>query len=465
MSFIQASSPGKVLILGGYVIVEPNNVGISVGVNARFTTKVKSFTKRKGTSQSEETPLVLLVHILSPQFHQSYAFEVKMSEEEILHVQQVEGIPSVFLKYAVFFSVSGSLRSSSECIYEEIHLELLADNDFYSQKNYLDQHHLTVTVENLRQLSPHLPLVGDVSKTGLGSSAAMTTSVVACLHALLLGTSNVSRDTVHSIAQIAHSVAQKKIGSGFDVFTAVFGTSAYRRFSPEGVSEIVDDQESPSTVRISVLQRCMRTVEASVQHSPFHLPPGITLLLGDSHKGGSTTPGMVVKIMSWKKSVENTANNLWEQLKRSNEAYINHLQILLQVAHAPTTTEEYKEAFNVLQSAVLPRHHAATPLQQQFLDAHHLALQSRRLLRQVGEEANVEVEPSTLTSLLDETAALPGVFATGCPGAGGYDAIFALVFGSDVAHTVEVFWESRNVCPLLVREDPQGLVVEEIMNI
>lgn len=461
MASIQASAPGKVLILGGYAIVEPNNTGISVGVNARFTTRLK-FLKRKSVEDKMNTgSLTLLVNIHSPQFHQDYTFEVvKREKEEVVELRQTEGIASVFLQYAVLFSVAGSINENSQLLYEEIHLELLADNDFYSQKNYLDEHNLPVTVHNLSQLPPHLPLVGEVSKTGLGSSAAMTTSVVACLNRILVGPGKVDRDTVHSIAQIAHSVAQKKIGSGFDVYTAVFGTCAYRRFCPEGVSAMVGDTESPSTAHIPVLQRSMSTIRSSVQHTAFHLPPGITLLLGDSHKGGSSTPGMVVKIMNWKKSVENTPGNLWNKLKGANEAYVHHLQALLQGGTRNTSSEDYKRAYNKLRSVVLSQHQADTPMEKQFLDAHRLALESRHLLRQVGEEANVEVEPSILTSLLDETANLPGVFATGCPGAGGYDAIFALVFGSEVAAAVETFWESRNVCPLLVREDPQGLVVE-----
>lgn len=461
MCTVQASAPGKVLILGGYAIVEPTNTGISVGVNARFTTRIKSYKKKINTGDPDKEPFLLLVYIHSPQFHQDYAFEItRMENEKVIKVQQREGVPSVFLQYAVLFSVAGSLITVSRCMYQEIHLELLADNDFYSQKNYLDEHNLPVTVHSLSQLPRHLPLVGEVSKTGLGSSAAMTTSAVACLYRILVGSPDVNRDIIHSIAQIAHSVAQRKIGSGFDVYTAVFGTCAYQRFPPEGVAQMVGDQDALRSVQLPILQRCMSTIQASVQHTAFHLPPGITLLLGDSHKGGSSTPGMVVKIMTWKKSVEHVPGNSWEKLKGANEAYVRQLQVLLQAAGSSTTCEDYQKAYNILQSVVLAQYQAKTPMEQEFLDAHHFALESRGLLRQVGEEAKVEVEPSILTSLLDETAALPGVFATGCPGAGGYDAIFALVFGSDVAATVEKFWESRNVCPLLVREDPQGLVVE-----
>lgn len=43
-------------------------------------------------------------------------------------------------------------------------------------------------------------------------------------------------DLVHMIAQSAHCIAQGKIGSGFDVSSAVYGSQRYVRFSPEVLS-------------------------------------------------------------------------------------------------------------------------------------------------------------------------------------------------------------------------------------
>ncbi|KAJ8568181.1 hypothetical protein K7X08_020903 [Anisodus acutangulus] len=78
----------------------------------------------------------------------------------------------------------------------------------------------------------------------------MTTAVVAALlH--YLGVVNLSSldedqlrgkkdivdlDVVHVIAQTAHCIAQGKVGSGFDVSSAVYGSQRYIRFSPEVLS-------------------------------------------------------------------------------------------------------------------------------------------------------------------------------------------------------------------------------------
>jgi hypothetical protein len=52
---------------------------------------------------------------------------------------------------------------------------------------------------------------------------------------------------------------------------------------------------------------------------------------------------------------------------------------------------------------------------------------SRRLLRAVGEAVGEPVEPQPQTALADATAAVAGVVAAGVPGAGGYDALYAVV--------------------------------------
>lgn len=88
----------------------------------------------------------------------------------------------------------------------------------------------------------------EVAKTGLGSSAAMTTAVVAAL-LQYLGVVDLSLtmdqqqendtgdlDIVHMIAQTAHCIAQGKVGSGFDVGSAVYGSQRYVRFSPDVIS-------------------------------------------------------------------------------------------------------------------------------------------------------------------------------------------------------------------------------------
>lgn len=72
--------------------------------------------------------------------------------------------------------------------------------------------------------------VSDVPKTGLGSSAALVTSLVQSLmnyHSLK------DLNLIFRTSQYVHSLVQGKIGSGFDVASALFGSCFYTRFSKE----------------------------------------------------------------------------------------------------------------------------------------------------------------------------------------------------------------------------------------
>lgn len=81
-----------------------------------------------------------------------------------------------------------------------------------------------------------------VHKTGLGSSAALTTSLIAALF-VHLGAASLDNDNdrllIHNTAQFVHCYAQGKVGSGFDVSAAVWGNHRYTRFSPQVLSPIM----------------------------------------------------------------------------------------------------------------------------------------------------------------------------------------------------------------------------------
>jgi phosphomevalonate kinase len=98
----------------------------------------------------------------------------------------------------------------------------------------------------------------------LGSSAALITSLVSALLVQLsiLPKSTLSeeeseksnngnkdiegRRLAHNLAQYVHCLAQGKIGSGFDVSAAVFGSHLYTRFDPLVLQPLMDD----ATVRM-----------------------------------------------------------------------------------------------------------------------------------------------------------------------------------------------------------------------
>jgi phosphomevalonate kinase len=147
-----------------------------------------------------------------------------------------------------------------------------------------------------------------------GSSAAMTTALVgAILHFFKvvnlqddireprpdLHSSHVSpaadtrsKSTVHNLSQLAHAVAQGKIGSGFDVSAAVYGSQIYQRFDQ---ANFKDEYASISQQKIcdDALFTCVTNADLWDQTvGALELPPGLDVIMGDV-MGGSSSSSMV----------------------------------------------------------------------------------------------------------------------------------------------------------------------------
>jgi phosphomevalonate kinase len=83
-------------------------------------------------------------------------------------------------------------------------------------------------------------------------------------------------------------------------------------------------------------------------------------------------------------------------------------------------------------------------------------------MRDMGARTGVPIEPAEQTALLDACVALPGVLASGVPGAGGYDALWLLVLvpagagagaaPAEAAERLWAGWKGLDVSPLGAEE-------------
>lgn len=274
-------------------------------------------------------------------------------------------------------------------------------------------------------------------KTGLGSSAALVTSLTACLLSTYSPspvdlTSASARQTVHNLSQAAHCAAQGKVGSGFDVAAAVFGSCVYRRFSPSILDKLggAGTEGFPSRLRAVVDDPWDQVVKKT------NVPRGVRLVMGDVDCG-SSTPGMVKSVLKWRGEEQAAADALWDALESLNTGLIR----LLDLGNA----SDGAWALNVCGQI----------------------RGIRKLIRGMGMAAGVAIEPEEQTTLLDAASThLEGVLGGVVPGAGGYDAVVFLVKDDPAAiDALKAFlqkWDGGKVRMLETREEQEGVKSEAL---
>ena len=245
-------------------------------------------------------------------------------------------------------------------------------------------------------------------KTGLGSSAALVTAFATAAIAYFVplslkdAESKEGQARLHNLAQAAHCAAQGKVGSGFDVAAAVYGSCVYQRFSPHILETLGDDREDGFARRLQcVVEDTSPQVkwDSSMDKSAATIPKGMLLVMCDVDCG-SETVGMVKSVLGWRKQKPDEAAILWASLQAANEDLASQLRNLATGPNFPT-----KDIDNLRKSI----------------------LTVRSLLRGMSKETGVPIEPPVQTALLDACSQLPGVIGGVVPGAGGYDAIALLI--------------------------------------
>lgn len=243
------SAPGKVLVAGGYLVLEHPNLGISVATSSRFYTTIQL---QRLVSGIPSTPSNLTIVVESPQFYITYTYIYNPVTNKVIGVGSatnpfVEKCIDLTMAFIKEFKLKEGtdllsfLKTFSESHFLKIVLQ--ANNDFYSQIKELKRRKLPLVSSSLLTLPKFLPCPRDssgeveIAKTGLGSSAALTTSLVSSLLQWFevtrvgLRPDSEDRRVVHNLAQLVHANAQGKIGSGFDVAAAVYGQIRYVYFA------------------------------------------------------------------------------------------------------------------------------------------------------------------------------------------------------------------------------------------
>lgn len=96
---------------------------------------------------------------------------------------------------------------------------------------------------------------------------------------------------LHALAQVCHCAAQGKVGSGFDVCAATFGSHRYCRFSPATIQPLLGLAEGaapPPALLLGAIGSAGRAPALEHEAEPFQLPPGVEVMMADVCCGAPT---------------------------------------------------------------------------------------------------------------------------------------------------------------------------------
>lgn len=526
------SAPGKVLVAGGYLVLDPAYPGLVIATSSRFYASAKSHYQPSSAAGS------CRITVRSPQFidaewvYTAKAVQVERADGSKACEWDLEQTRASFDKAGrnpfVSLALLYTLRLASEIkgadelqsllqnlSSQGIEITVLGDNDFYSQRETLDLGEgIAPTVSQLESLPPFTKQkcrISDVHKTGLGSSAAMTTSLAGCfllhLQAILLDdTGGIEAEDlalIHNLAQLAHCAAQGKVGSGFDVSAAIWGSQLYRRFEPkvlqsslDQIEKVAAENEVDSAAKAATLSARTEllpvldphnplwrpTLTSELKHTtalegltlaedggelprpaPLQLPPGLDLLLADVD-AGSNTPSLVSKVLAWRKDKPQWANQLYNVIASSNQSLADGLlRLRLLYAHDAetynTTIDEAAlklspewekwlhtlpddESTNEEEDGEVNVHVSTRSVLQALIDVRNSLRSIRAGMRELGNRAGVPIEPPEIGGLIKKISdSIPGLVGGSIPGAGGFDAFYLIYLSPTRSRSLPQLWD------------------------
>ncbi|OBA22256.1 Phosphomevalonate kinase [Metschnikowia bicuspidata var. bicuspidata NRRL YB-4993] len=417
-------APGKALVAGGYLVLDPEYNSYVTALSSRMHARIQL---------DPVTDTYSKITVSSPQFNGFWEYTIAHDTGFFKTKTRIGG-RNPFIEETVKVLLA---YVEPQKLFN-FQITLFSDPGFHTQ----DDTEQRYSDNSKKMFLYHKKPIEQVSKTGMGLSAGLVSVVSAALLATFLAkpASDIIH-IIHNVSQIAHCGAQGKIGSGFDVAAAVYGSIIYRRFSPMVISEILDQQFSSEYC--ASIKKIVNT-EWDFVHSSCSLPPGLRLIMGDVN-GGSETPRLVSQVLNWRNKDEDSVS-VYETLNLANCRFMAELQKLNEFSSQ--NPSKYKQE---LEAGTL------------FMNLSNCIAAIREGLQLLTSKSGADIEPPEQKHLLDKCEELPGCLGGVVPGAGGYDAICLLVDSSQVANlkqTTRLDESFASVTWLELTEESQGIVEE-----
>lgn len=373
-----SKAPGKILWLGGYSVLERPNISFVTAVDSYVTASVNLL---------DDNSVVLD----APQLNTRASGTLDPSSG----IVSIE-VPKELLLLKTAVEVAGRYAASLGMKPKGIRVRTQNDAAF------------SYTITG-----------GKIAKSGLGSSAAVTVaSAAAVLKAY--GVNASQDDALHKIAQLAHSIATGKVGSGFDIAAAVHGTILYTRYTPDLVKSFptaYQNSDLPSLIKKKwdyVIER-------------FGMPRMFRMLFANFIGESMITTAAVGSVSKFKEKDLQKYRELIDGINAENQAAVKALRAINSNDDVNGNLQAFKESFN----------------------------RGRILTKQLGVLSNVSIEDDDLTRLIEESTA-NGAFVAKLPGAGGRDSIAALAIEQQGHEKLNSFWRSRKELGILDIKTVEG---------
>ena len=435
---IQCSAPSKALITGAYLITEPYYQGIVISCSARFNTSMQ--VVYSGTDTVECTK----IRCISRQMDENdWVFKLKVNEDSMKVTTEddkddsVADGPAGYAQYILitFYTLLKSLKTISsekrnefmqkinEKLISEIVFEFVGDDAFYGHR-----------MEN-----------GKLAKTGMGSSATFIASFIGCLYVLIDNNTELSEEQlkeVHILAQIANSVCQNKIGSGFDIASAVYSSLVFKRFEPSSLYSLSQDLRSLNFENVAMTYDVFYT-DFDFIPKRFILPKHFHLCM-ISLSEGSDTKVMVKNLLKWSKDRRRVFTDSdedegleqdsiftckeWDNVNQRGKAILDLFSKLNELEE----NEDYTQAIQ----DIIDNNKTDSDVEKVINGLREQNNQYRLDLSCITMLSGVQVEPMRATEILNEILKqISQSVMIGVPGAGGDDAAYMLYLSTDSDQT------------------------------
>lgn len=431
------SAPGKALIAGGYLVLDPRYKAFVVALSSRMHAVVRNKTPKKNEKG-------LQITINSSQFNEDqWTYAISKSNNYI--PKERNNLFNPFIEKALITVLN----------YYQPDLENIKDIeiDIYSDPGYHSQEHTQIKSNKYKAFLFHSKSITNVPKTGLGSSAGLVTVLVAALVSRFEPHLDVTcqRNMVilHNLSQIAHCQAQGKIGSGFDVAAAIYGSIVYRRFDPFLINNL---PECTSKDYPDQLKKLVSKIDWQIVNERVSLPPNLRLIMGDVNNGSETTK-LVSKVKNWYSSNLPKSFEIYEKMNEANMRFISALVQLSKLYSEDSL--RYGQLIDAIENGHGTEDHPEIQILVSAVDT------IRSNFRLITKESGADIEPEVQRILLDESMKLRGVLTGLVPGAGGYDAISLITTDScDIEKETEGIDTFKNVVWLDLKQEDCGLSEE-----